>query len=305
MTFDFVVHAGSDRATVNAIVDQAIKAASSRLGVEPERISCGDSPGALADAIASPSLFGGSRSVVVDLEGITDHEIDRIAAAASLAEATVIGYGSDVSAGVRKRLSVFATVTSHAIPRAKDAGEHIAALGSVFGLDLDRASIDELTRRCGHDLDRASSVLRALAAGGYHRPTPPQIRMLAGTSEADGVPWDVTDALEQGDLAAAMGASRRCEPIAVIAYLASKAVEAARVCEHPSTPASELLGVTPWQAKKAEGLARRLGSDGARVLVMALARADREVKLAGDRGHDVVDTVLAHWVRATHPTAAR
>ena len=295
MALELVTHTGSDQVTVTALVDDTV-AAWVAGGADVERISCTDSPGSFADAVGSPSLFANERHLVVNLDGIAIDELERVEQRGSFSTTRVVAHGSDLSAAQRKILGRIGALETHTAPKANQAVAQIVRLAELSGVSLDGPARAVLAERCGHDLARARSVLRALAAGGYRTPTPAQIRVLSGTTSPDGVPWDVTDALDRGDLAGAIDAARRCEPVAVIAYLSSRVLDAARLQERPGVDPVEVLGGSPWTARRSEALARRLGPAATLRLVHELARADREVKLAGDSGPVVLERTLARWV---------
>ena len=290
------LHTGGNQAAVRLCVDRDVAAAVARTGCAPEYISCAEEPGRLADAVRSPGLFSTVRLIVVNIDGLNESEAQLVADGIDASDAVIVAHGSDVPAGVLKRLSPFASVTKHPLPSNRDVVSAVDELAALLGVKLSGPARTALVNRLGHDLDRASSTLRALAVGGYREPTPRQIEMMAGTSTAAGVPWDVTDALDNLDLHAALEASRRCEVVALVAYLTNRALEAARCAENPGSDAATLLGVSPWAAQKASKLSRQMGRAGLDSMLVKLAEADRRVKLAGPRSGEIVDSILCDWL---------
>lgn len=290
------MHTGGNQAAVRLCVERDLVAEVARTGCIPEYISCADEPGRLADAVRSPGLFVAQRLLAVDLDGLSESEAQLVAEGLTASDAVIVAHATDVPAAILKRLTPFATITKHPLPSNRDAGTAIDELAGLLGIILSGASRTTLVNRLGHDLDRVSSVLRGLAIGGYREPNSRQIEMMAGTSTAAGVPWDVTDALDRRDLAAALEASRRCEAVPLVAYLTKCAIEAARCAENPGADAAELLGVSNWAAQKANKLSRQMGRTQLATLIVELVEADRRVKLAGNRSGEVVDEVLHRWL---------
>ena len=273
------VHAGGDRPAVQHAFERDRLAAGCT-----EAVICSEGPGRLLAAVESPNLFGDVRRVWCDLDGITDEELAKVASVAATSDAVVVAKLSEMPAKTKKLLERFSKVVTHTKTAAKDAPGRIEELARLEGIRLDPAAKGVLSERCGHDLDRARSVLVACRLGGITSPTERHIEILSGSSAAETAPWDVFDALDRGDLDGAIDASRRCEAVAVIAYLGSRFTDAARVAESGASNQSEaaaLLGSAPWQAEKSLRLAKRLGTNRLHRCVVVCARADLAAKRSG------------------------
>lgn len=273
------VHVGADRASVNASFD-----ADRNAWECDEAVLCSDGPGLLLAAVQSQRLLGGGRHVWCDLDGVTDAELAQVAASAASSDAVIVARSSEMNAKTKKILEPVAQIITHAKPSMKDVPARIDALAAIEGVRLSNDARRELVERCGHDLDRARSVLVACRLGALLSPSERHIAILSGSSQAPGVPWDVSDAIERGDIATAIKHAERCEPLGVIGYLSGRLMDAALLAESgvsDAKSAAEKLGNSPWQAEKLLKLSK-VGSEGLYVCVRAMAKADRECKRGND-----------------------
>lgn len=153
---------------------------------------------------------------------------------------------------------------------------------------LDAAAGDLLGRHLGEDVGRLTSLLDALAAayGEGAKLGVEEIEPFLG--EAGGVaPWDLTDAIDRGDTAAAlallhrmMGAGDR-HPLVVMATLhrhfaAMLRLDGADVTTEQQ--AAQLLGMAPFPAKKALNQLRKIGSANVARAITLLADADLDLR---------------------------
>jgi DNA polymerase III delta subunit len=224
----------------------------------------------------------------VSLEGfdaVSDDVWRQLAELADGSDAVIVAQVDKIDAARAKKLSDVITVERFKAPTGRDVAGRIDSLAHAHGIKLNSQARAVLVERAGHDLERAESVLKALSAGGFTQPSTAQVEVLSGTSVAAEVPWALSDALEAGDLAGALDAARRLEPIATVAYLSGRMVQVGRLVDTQAANAEEaaaLLGVKPYPAEKLLTLARRLGPDGARRSWQALAGLDRAVKVERD-----------------------
>jgi DNA polymerase III delta subunit len=273
------VHSGGDRASLQAAFERDRVAA----GCD-EAVLCADGDGRLLAAVETVSLFGGPRRVWCDLDGVTDDELAQVAAVAKRSDAVIVAKITELDAKTKKLLEGFAKLVNHPKSAAKDAPSRIEEIARTEGVRLDAATRRLLVERCGHDLDRARSVLVACRLGRIVTPTERHISILSGSSAAESAPWDVLDALERGELDTAITEAERCEPVAVTSFLASKFLDAARLAERGVTDpkaAAELLGGTPWQAEKSVRLAKRMGAERLHRCVIVCGHADLAAKRSG------------------------
>lgn len=173
---------------------------------------------------------------------------------------------------------------------ARDQRSWLAERIAESGLHLDRAATELVASTLGTDLARLSGLLSTLAStyGEKARLGPDEVAPYVGG--AGGVaPWDLTDAVDRGDIAGAVDALRRLlaggdrHPMVVLATLHTHvqrllALDGAGV--RGEKEAAELLGMrgSTFPAKKALEQARRLGSGRIARAVELVAQADLDLR---------------------------
>jgi DNA polymerase III delta subunit len=270
------VHTGVDRASAFAEFERDRAKAKC-----DQSVICSEGKGKLLAAVESASLFGGGRNLWCDLDGITDDELIEVARAAASSESVIVAKMSDMNAKTKKILAGFAKVVVHAQVSKREVPSRIEDFAKAENIKLSVAARRMLIEKCGHDIDRARSVLIACRIGGFLNPGERHIAILAGSSGSESAAWDVFDALESGNLEDAIRHSQRCEAVAVSSYLGARFYDAARVAENPELDlksAAELLGCAPWQAEKTVKLAKRLGAQRLARGVTLCANLDLGVK---------------------------
>jgi DNA polymerase-3 subunit delta len=179
--------------------------------------------------------------------------------------------------------------------------EHVAETG----LKLDRDARALLSDRLTGDPGRLRGVLEALVStfGAAAKLTAADVEPYLGEA-ADVQPWDLTDAIDAGDIRLALerlhrmtGAGGR-HPLQVMAVLHNHYTRLLRLDGagvSGEREAAELLGMkgrSTFAAKKALQQSRRLGSDRLRVFVELLAQADLDLRGAKAWPDELVMEVL-------------
>lgn len=235
---------------------------------------------ALLSAVSCPSLFGGSRVLAVDnIDKLSEVNASALVAMAGSSDAYVVARCAKVPSKIGKILSKIAQIHRCSIPR-NGASARVGELAKKHGITLGADSLALLLRVGSERLERVDDVLFQLAILDVTRPTIRQVTVLLGTTSGAGVPWSVTDALDAGDLARALREDHG-SPFAVFSYLFNEVQRAGMVLESGCKTSSEiekLLDCTPFVARKALALASKLGPQGVRGAVAALAQAERDAK---------------------------
>lgn len=147
----------------------------------------------------------------------------------------------------------------------------------------------------GEDLSRLGSVIETLEAayGAGARLAPDDVLPYLG-AEGDVPPWELTDAIDRGDVRAALAALQRMwtagrHPLAVTAFVTNHITRMARLDGAGAAnekEAASVLGLrgSTFPARKAMDACRRRGSDGIARAIELLAAAD--VDLRGRSGLD-------------------
>ena len=195
-------------------------------------------------------------------------------------------------------------------PSGRGLSSWVAEQFSAAGLDVEPRVRDQIVETIGEDAGAVVGLIERLK--GAH---PPGTRL--GTEDvtpflgqAGGVPpWDLTDAIDKGDVRLAldrlqrmMGAGDR-HPLAVMATLQSHYTRILRLDgaeARSEKEAAALLGIkgSTFPAKKALTQSRRLGGPGVRRAIQLLAAAD--VDLRGARawpGELVMEVLVARLAR--------
>jgi DNA polymerase-3 subunit delta len=172
------------------------------------------------------------------------------------------------------------------------------------GLRLDRAASDLLVANVGEDLDRVAGVLATLSAtfGEGARLGADDVAPYLGEAGAV-APWELTDAIDRGDIAAAVDRLHRLlgggerHPMVVLASLHNHvqrmlALDGAEA--RTDKEAAALLGMrgSTYPAKKALDQCRRLGSARVGQAVGLVAGADLDLRGNRDWPDELVLEVL-------------
>lgn len=240
------------------------------------------------DAVRSPDMFAEHRALDVSSgEALDTAATRRLAEAMGGSDARVLIHGGATRPhrAVLEALSGVGTHQHLAAPSRREVPGRIAQMARQAGVELDAAGRRALAERSGHDLERVAAVLDMLARAGIPRPQARQIDLLLGSSAAPGVPWEVTDAVEAGDVARALEAVAGADAQAVLSWLGRRVVELGRLAEQDvgdEQHAQQILGGPAWRAGKAIVPARRLGARAPQALaeVVAATAAAR-----GSNGH--------------------
>lgn len=279
-------------------------------------------PGAIVDAARTPPFLTDRRIVVA--RDVTNHSSDALGA--------IIGYLEDPSPTTS--LVLVAAIDSEGRPKGpaaltnavKKVGHVIDA--SVPGgkgrsmwlqehlkgapVRLDGAAAKAIEEHLGEDLGRLSNLLSALGAAygvgskvGYDEVEP-------FLGEAGGVPpWELTDAVDGGDIGRALNALHRMtraggrHPLVVMATLQNHFGNMLRLDGtgvRDESEAAVVLGMkgrSTFPAKKAMDQGRRLGHDGIARAIGLLAEADLTLRGFGKSWPDdvVMEVLVARLCR--------
>jgi DNA polymerase III delta subunit len=263
-----------------------------------EVVDAAQEPERLLGAVAAPGLFAPQRFVWVDgFDNVSDDQLRAVLAAPS--RAVVVARSQSLTPSRRKLLKDQAVVLDVSAPKGKAAAGRVVEMIRTSGVVVDSAGRKLLVERTSHDLDRLASVLRQCTIMGLTNPNADALKVLVGSSAAPGVPWDLTDAIERGDLKGALASASGLEGPRAHGYLTSRFLNVLRLAEggvRDVERAQELLGVKArFQAESLVALAARLGPERASAAVRLLADADRDVKVS--RTGDEFEVLVAALCR--------
>jgi DNA polymerase-3 subunit delta len=199
--------------------------------------------------------------------------------------------------------------------RAKDRRRWFDEQLELSGLRLDPGAAALVLDQLGEDVGRLTSLLATLEStfGSTKRLGVDDVRPFLG--EAGGVPpWDLTDAVDRGDTEAALVALRRMQragdrhPLQVMAVLHNHFVRVLRLDGTDAggeKDAAAILGIAPFQARKALDQYRRLGHDGVVRAFSILAQADLDLRGESDLPGEVVMEVAVARLSRLAPAPRR
>ena len=184
------------------------------------------------------------------------------------------------------------------------------------GLKLDGAARAALADHLGEDVGRLASIVSTLQAtyGADVKLTRPDVSPFLG--QAGSVPpWDLTDAIDRGDVAVALGMLTRMvqagdrHPLQIMAILHTHFTRLLRLDGsglRDEKAAAEVLGVkSTFQARKALDGVRRLGHDGVARAIALLAGADLDLRGRRDWPGELVLEVLVGRLARLAPASRR
>lgn len=263
---------------------------------------------AVVEAAQTPPFFGSRRVVVVRSIGrFSAQEVGPLVAylgdPLETTALVLVAGGGQTPRAVLDAVKKSGHVVDAAAPSGKSRQAWVAAQLGAAPVEFDRGAAALLTEHLGEDVGRLPSLLEILTAA-YAGAGPIGEEDLAPfLGDAGGVaPWDLTDAIDRGDTAAALenvhrllGAGRH--PLVVLASLHNHYTRILRLDGADAADeraAAALLGLTgsTFPARKALSQARRLGHDAVARAITLLADADLALKGAVEWPDELVLEVL-------------
>lgn len=243
------------------------------------------------DTLVSPSLFGEPKLVVVPaLEQMTDALLTDLLAYVAAPDPDVVVLLRHNGGQRGKRLldalaaSPYPVVTITALKSPRDKAALVTADVRRAGRRMEPDAVGALVDALGSDLRELCAAVDQLVADTTGTITVEQVNTYyAGRFEATG--FTVADAAASGDVARAITALRHAiatgtDPVPIVAALALKVRQLARVAamggRRGITPKD--VGMAPWQVDRARRELTGWSDDALATAIVAVARADAEVK---------------------------
>ncbi|MEA3020858.1 MAG: polymerase subunit delta [Actinomycetota bacterium] len=252
-------------------------------------------PGAIVDAARTPPFLTGRRIVVA--RDVTNHSTDALA--------VIIDYLDDPSPTTS--LVLVAANGEQGPKGPKALADAVKKVGHVIDASipggrgrsmwlqdhlkgapvrLDGAALKAVDEHLGEDLGRLTNLLESLAAayGAGSKVSVDEVEPFLG--EAGGVPpWELTDAIDSGDIARGLTALHRMmaaggrHPLQIMATLHGHFANMLRLDGldlRNEAEAAQVLGMkkSTYPAKKAMDQGRKLGHDGVSRAIQLIADAD-------------------------------
>jgi DNA polymerase-3 subunit delta len=278
--------------------------------------------GEILNACRTAPFFSSLRVVVVrDAKSLdTEQQKELVTYLADPLETTVLVLASTggrppkrlVDAVAKVGVVISCTPGTNVRDRSKWVTDHLRGAG----IRLDAAAAMRLTAHLGEDLSRLEGLVGALGAayGSDSILTVEEIEPFLG--EAGGVaPWDLTDAIDEGEMGKAIGVLHRMldagerHPLQILATLHRHYGAMLRldgIGPIDEQAAASVTGLGPYPAKKALQQSRRLGHD--KLVTMTGLLADADLDLRGRIGWPpelVVEVLVGRLARLSPRSRAR
>jgi len=264
---------------------------------------------AALDALRTPSLFGGDRVVVVRglHEATVGEAVPLVEYATSPAPDGHLVMGSDLKLAkkVLDGLRAAGVTTINTAPPSKRR-DLVAWFDDHFteaGLKVEGHVLEACVDWLGEDLARLPSLIEVLVAtyGTGRKLSVADVEPFLG-DKGGAKPWTLTDAIDKGDFAVALGALRRMlasgeyHPLQVMAvlhrhYATMLRLDAVEVRTREDAKVAAKVN-NDFVAGKVFDTQRRLGARGVAGAVRLLARADVDLRGRRDLPDDLVLEVL-------------
>jgi DNA polymerase-3 subunit delta len=287
---------GEEELLAERAVADAVAAARDQLGPETtvEEVQGGALPDGFAMGLATASLFGGGRVVVVlgaeALDAAGRQAV--LAAARDPSPGTVLvlrAAATGRQAKFFKDLQQHAQVVAVARPRPSERASWLRAEVRRLGRKADEAAITALVDTVGQDLRELAGAVAKL-----HVAVPPPEPLRAGhvteflAQTADRGVFELTDAVFAGNAATALGhldslLAQGEDVLGLLGMLARQLRLLLKVSEYPSAPSGQVAqaiggGVRDWQVDRARRQARKFQPDALRRALDLIAEADAAVR---------------------------
>ena len=243
------------------------------------------------DTLVSPSLFGEPKLVLVPaLEQMNDALLADLLSYVSAPDPGVVVLLRHNGGQRGRRLldalaeSPYPVVTIGAVKSARDKAALVGSDVRRAGRRMEPEAVGALVDALGSDLRELCSAVDQLVADTRGTLTLQAVNIYyAGRFEATG--FTVADAAAAGNVAKAITALRHAiatgtEPVPIVAALAMKIRQLARVAAAGGRRGvgPKELGMAPWQVDRARRELSGWSDDALAAAIVAVARADAEVK---------------------------
>jgi DNA polymerase III subunit delta len=281
-------------------------------------------PSAVVDAAQTPPFFGDRRVVVArDVGRFTTAEaaplIAYLADPLPTTKLVLVGGGGQLPRALVDAVRKVGHVVDTAVPGGRGRSAWLAGRLKEGPVRLDASASALVGAHLGEEVGRLAALLDTLAAAygegakvGVEDVTP----FLGQAGPV--APWDLTDAIDAGDVPAALGHLHRMlaaggrHPLVVLATLHTHfarmlRLDGAGIADEREAAAALGLTGSTFPAKKALAATRRLGHAGVARAISLLADADLALKGAVDWPAELVlEVLVARLARlAPRPASSR
>ena len=316
---------GEEELLAERAVSDAVAVARERLGpgTSVEEVRAGGLPDGFAMGLATASLFGGGRVVVVqEAEGLdapAREAVLGLAADPAAATAVVLLATRPVAPGRQgkffKDLQRDAATVLVAKLKPSERSSWLRAEVRRLGRKADEAAIGALVDTVGQDLRELAGSVAQL-----HVAVPPPTVLTAGhvaeylAQTADRGIFELTDAVFAADAATALDRldaliDQGEDPIRLLGFIASQLRLLLRVADHPELPKGQVAsllggGVRDWQVDRARRQLRRFRPGDLHRALDLIAEADAHIRNGTSSPRLLLELLIARLAGAGAPAAS-
>ena len=315
---------GEEELLAERAVADAVAVARERLGpgTSVEEVRGGGLPDGFAMDLATASLFGGGRVVVVQeadgLDAAAREAVLALAADPAAATAVVLLATRPVAPGRQGKF--FKDVQRHAATvlvaklKPSERSSWLRAEVRRLGRKADEAAVAALVDTVGQDLRELAGAVAKL-----HVAVPPPTVLSAGhvteflAQTADRGIFELTDAVFAADAATALDRldalfDQGEDPIRLLGFIASQLRLLLRVADHPELPKGQVAallggGVRDWQVDRARRQLRRFRPGDLHRALDLIAEADAHIRNGTSSPRLLLELLIARLAGAGEPTA--
>ncbi len=275
-----------------------------------------NAPATAAEAAGTPVFLTPRRVVVIrDLGRFSaialEPLVDYLSAPLDTSVLILGAGGGTVPAPFVKAVQRAGEVVDAGTPRGKARTSWVLEKLHDAPVKIDAAAARLIEGHLGEDIARLEPLVTILTAafGPGAKLGPAQVEPYLGEA-GSAAPWDLTDAIDRGDAAAAIEQLRRVlsaqHPLRVVASLHGHVSRMARLDGAgvaTESDAAALLGIAAYPARKALSQSRKLGTDA--LLRMLCLVADADVDLKGRSAwpeEQVLEVLVARLARVGRPS---
>jgi DNA polymerase III subunit delta len=278
--------------------------------------------GAIVDAASTPPFLSARRVVVareVGRFGADAAEIFKsyLAAPSPTTVLVLVSGGGTMPRSLSDAVKRQGTVIETGIPSGKGRQQWLQERVAAGPVRLDPRAAARLGDHLGEDLARIDGILAVLAAvhGEGARLGVEDVEPFLGAGGAS-APWDLTDAIDKGDVSGALDQLQRAmsagdrHPLQLLGSIGSHFSRMLRLdgagCRD-ETQAAAVLGITgsTFPAKKALSQCKKLGSANIARAIELLHQADLDVRGARDLPDNAMMEILVARLTRLAPTGGR
>jgi DNA polymerase-3 subunit delta len=275
--------------------------------------------GAIVDAASTPPFLTARRVVVAREIGrfgadAVDALKNYLVAPAPTTVLVLVSGGGTTSRAISDAVKRRGAVLDAAIPGGKARQQWLAERLATGSVRLDARAVARLADHLGEDLARVDGIVAVLGAvyGEGARIGVDELEPFLGAGGAS-APWDLTDAIDRGDVAGALAHLHRAmssgekHPLQLLASLGAHVTRMLRLdgagCRDEAEAAA-VLGMTgsTFPARKALAQSRALGGVNLARAVALLHQADLDLRGARDLPDQALMEVLVARLARLAPT---